>query len=223
MPNKTAIILGATGLTGGLLVEKLIASNEYSTLKLFSRKSTGYTSPKIKEYLGDLLQLYHFKDDFKGNEVYCCIGTTAAKTKDKSQYKAIDYGIPVAAAQLAKENNIANFAVISALGANAGSSIFYNRTKGEMEDAVRSENIEHTYIFRPSLIVGDRAENRLGENIANVLMKVFGFLLIGKLKKYKPVQASTIANAMIFVMNSELESVTIESDKIEKLNAQAVN
>lgn len=220
MPKKTAIILGATGLTGSLLLEKLIADDRYESIVLFSRKSTGNTSPKVTEHVGEVLHLHHFKDNFKADDVFCCIGTTAAKTKDKTQYKAIDYGIPLAAAQLSKENNISNFAVISALGADTGSSIFYNRTKGEMEDAVRAENIENTYIFQPSLIVGNRNEIRFGEKFAYAMMKLFGFLLVGKLKKYKPIQASTIASAMILVMNSNHKSATFASDNIQKLSMQ---
>ena len=130
--GKTAIILGATGLTGRILLKKLIADTSYEKITLFSRRSVGNTSKKVEEHLINLLRLEEYKDQFIGDEVFCCIGTTASKTKDKKNYKAIDYGIPVNAAKLAIQNNIKTFIVISSMGANASSSIFYNRTKGEM-------------------------------------------------------------------------------------------
>ena len=131
--KKTAIILGATGLTGGILLERLIADENYKTILLFSRRKTKVTSPKVKEYIIDLLELEKYSADFIADEVYCCIGTTTAKTKDKATYKSIDYGIPVIAANLAKKNNSTIFIVVSSMGANVDSTLFYNRTKGEME------------------------------------------------------------------------------------------
>ncbi len=126
---KTAIILGATGLTGGLLLDKLINDDNYQRIKVFSRKSTGKTSSKVKEFIGDLLLLNKFKADFIADEVFCCIGTTSKKTKDKSVYKSIDYGIPVTAAELAKANGIETFIVVSAMGANKNSSVFIIKPK----------------------------------------------------------------------------------------------
>ena len=108
---KTAIILGATGLTGSLLLEKLLKDPSFEKIKLFSRSSFGKKSPKIEEHLIDMLQLENYSEDFKADVVFCCIGTTKAKTPDKEIYKKIDYGIPVTAAKLAKENNIKTFIV----------------------------------------------------------------------------------------------------------------
>ena len=104
--------------------------------------------------------------------MYCCIGTTSAKTKDRTVYKAIDFGIPFAAAKLAKQNNISTYLVVSAMGANSKSKIFYNRTKGDMEQAVLSQKIPNTYILRPSLILGERNEKRFGESLGAVLLKL---------------------------------------------------
>ena len=156
--KKTAIILGATGLTGSILLEKLIHDDRYKTIKLFSRKVIDGLPSKVIQYAGNLFELEGFKVDFTGDEVYCCIGTTAKKTPDKKIYTAIDYGIPVAAAKLAKENGIPTFLVVSALGANAKSSIFYSKTKGEMERDVLLENIIKTHILQPSIIEGKRKE-----------------------------------------------------------------
>jgi uncharacterized protein YbjT (DUF2867 family) len=217
MNQKTAIILGATGLTGRLLLRKLIADDSYTSIKLFSRKASGNTAPKIKEFVGDMLQLEHFKNDFTADEVYCCIGTTSAKTKDRAVYKAIDYGIPFAASKLAKENNIPTYLVVSAMGANSKSKIFYNRTKGEMEQAVLSQKIPNTYILRPSLILGERNEKRFGESLGAVLLKLTNVVLIGGLKKYRAIEADRIAAAMIQLALSKPPSGVVLSDKLQEL------
>ncbi len=217
MNQKTAIVLGGTGLTGSLLIKRLLADNSYTCIKLFSRKASGINSEKIEEHLGDLLQLEQFKDDFIADEVYCCVGTTSAKTKDRAVYKAIDYGIPVAAATLARENTIGTFLVISSMGANPRSRVFYSRTKGEMEQAVLDEKLPHTYILRPSLILGKRTENRLSENLGAVVLKATNALLVGKMKKYRAIEADCIAAAMIQLAKIRPLSGIVLSDKLQEL------
>lgn len=216
--KKTAIILGASGLTGGLLLKKLIVDDRYESIKLFSRSSIKGLPNKVKQYIGDLLELEQFKNDFTGDEVYCCIGTTAKKTPDKSLYRDIDYGIPVAAAKLAKANGINTFLVISAMGANKKSSVFYNRTKGEMEQEVLNQAIPRTSILRPSLIGGKRNEQRILEKIGLVVFKVIQPLFIGPLKKYRIINADSIAQAMLNLANTTSNTdVIITSNDIEQL------
>lgn len=215
--KKSAIILGATGLTGGQLLHELLEDPRYDTIKIFSRSPSEVRHSKLKEYLGDLLSLSNFKSDFKADEVYCCIGTTKSKTPNKERYRSIDYGIPVAAAELCKENDISTFLVISALGADAKSAIFYNRIKGEMEEAVLERGIAHTYILQPSIIEGKRDERRLGEWIAKKLFSVFNLFLLGPLKKYRSIQSLTIARAMIWLANNDYSKTRITSDEIEKI------
>ncbi|MBD1260197.1 NAD(P)H-binding protein [Maribacter polysiphoniae] len=217
MAVKTAIILGATGLTGGRLLELLLNDSRYSKIKLFSRSSVGVTDPKIEEYLGDMFNLEDYKDDFKGDEVFCCIGTTKSKTPNKDFYKKIDFGIPKSAALLAKSNAINTFIVISALGANANSSIFYNRIKGQMEEAVLEAHIPKTYILQPSLIGGKREERRLGEWVFKQLMKVANLVMAGPLKKYKTIHPETIAKAMVWLANNDFDGDRIPSDAIQEI------
>lgn len=217
--KKTAIILGASGLTGSHVLQMLIKDERYDTIKLFSRsKIEGLTSPKVKQFVGNLLELEQFKANFTADEVYCSIGTTKSKTPDKSKYKMIDYGIPLAASKLAKANQIDTFLVVSAMGANKNSSVFYNRTKGEMEHDVQEQKLPNTYIFRPSLIGGERDESRTLEKIGLAIFKVIQPLFIGALKKYKIVNASAIAKAMIHIANKTKHSeVIITSDHINTL------
>ncbi|MRT92951.1 NAD(P)H-binding protein [Ancylomarina sp. 16SWW S1-10-2] len=215
--GKTALILGATGLTGKLLLNRLLADEAYDRVKVFSRRALGLEHPKLEVYIGDLLKLDIFESDFLGDEVFCCIGTTANKTKDKEIYKQIDFGIPVSAATLSKKNGVNSFLVISALGANAESSIFYNKTKGEMEKAVLNQHIPNTYILRPSLIKGSRDEKRIGESIGGLLASIASVFLVGKFKKYRAIKAESIASAMHQLVKSKLKTQIIESDQIEEL------
>ncbi len=215
--GKTAIILGATGLTGSILLQNLISDHRYDTIKLFSRKKIEGLPLKVQQFVGNMLDLGTFKEAFTGNEVFCCIGTTAKKTPNKETYKKIDFGIPVTAAKLSKENKINKFLVISAMGANAKSNIFYNRTKGEMEQEVLQQNIPNTYILQPSIIGGNRNENRIGEKIGLAIFKLIQPLFIGNLKKYKIIEAENIAQAMINLANSTSTSQIITSEKIKEI------
>lgn len=214
---KSAIILGATGLTGSILLQKLLNDTRYDQLIIFSRRSAEVRHPKIKEHLVDLFKLKEHKDIFKADEVYCCIGTTKSKTPNEEVYKKIDFGIPVTAAELAQENGISRFMVVSALGADPGSSIFYNRIKGEMEQEVRLQNIPETYFFQPSLIDGDRKEKRVLESLAKKLMRIGNTLLIGPLEKYRSIKAEDIAKAMIKVANEGYKKSIIPSNEIRKI------
>ncbi|PCI01694.1 MAG: nucleoside-diphosphate sugar epimerase [Flavobacteriaceae bacterium] len=214
--KKTAIILGATGLTGSLLLEKLIEDTRYEQIVLISRTYIDNLPSKVSQHIGDLLDLSQFSEFFKADELFCCIGTTKDKTSDTDIYRKIDYGIPVAAASLCKQHNIPTFIVVSALGADKNSRVFYNRTKGAMETEVLEQGIDHTYILRPSLIVGQRKEPRMGEKIWKFILTFFQPLLQGKLKKYRMIYADTIAKAMIVLANStDKNSQIIESDNIE--------
>jgi uncharacterized protein YbjT (DUF2867 family) len=218
--KKTAIILGATGLTGRLLLNRLVADDSYSTIKLFSRRTCGIDSPRIQEFIGDVLQLESYKDDFTADEVFCCVGTTSSKTRDRNIYRAIDFGIPSTAARLARENNIPTFLVMSSLGANAGSRIFYSRTKGEMEQAVLDQKIPNTYILRPSLILGEREERRIGESAGAVLLKIVSFFLVGRWKKYRAIEASCIAAAMIQLARSTPPVQIVDSEMLQELGRE---
>lgn len=217
---KTAIILGATGLTGGILLKKLLNDERYSKVRLFSRNAIGFSHPKMEEYLGDIVQLKDFKKDFYADEVFCCIGTTKAKTPDSDMYRKIDVGIPVLAAELCKSNGIDTYIVISALGANPKSKSSYNRWKGEMENAVLECGIPKTHFMRPSLISGKREEKRIGEWVANQFMKVLNLVLTGPLDKYRSINPEVIASAMVWLANAPYEQVYIESDQIKKLVGQ---
>ena len=215
---KSAIVLGATGLTGNILLKMLLDDSRYSNIIVFGRNSCNIKHPKLEEYIIDLFELEHYANKFKAHEVFCCIGTTKGKTSDKEIYMKIDYGIPVAAAKLCKANGIQTFIVISALGAKKKSKVFYNRVKGEMETAVLAQQITNTYILQPSLITGNREEFRFGESFLNVIMTIFKPILhIGDLKRYLPIHPEKIAKCMVWLANNNFDSERIKSKKIQEL------
>lgn len=216
--KKTAIILGATGLTGNALLQLLVEDTYFSKIIFFSRKPIKKTHPKIEEHLIDLFELEKYKPHFNADVVFCCIGTTNAKTPDKAVYTKIDYGIPFAAAKLCKENNIDTFIVVSAMGANPESAIFYNKTKGEMEREVLKQKIASAYILQPGLISGTRNEKRAGESLANFLFKILGPLIP---KSYRAISPKTIAKAMIILAKNGFSQTKIKNQTIKEIAQNA--
>ncbi len=216
--DKTAIILGASGLTGGYLLDLLLKDARYERIKLFSRSSVGFSDPKIEEHLVDLFELENHKENFQANEVFCCIGTTKAKTPDNETYKKIDHGIPFAAAKLSRENNINTFIVISAMGANPDSKVFYNKTKGEMERDVLKQNVQNTYILQPGLISGSRDEKRIGESIAKFFFNLLNPVIP---KKYRSISPETIAKAMVVLTSQGYSKKRIDNQTIKEIAKDA--
>lgn len=215
--GKSAIILGATGLTGGNLLNYVLNDSYYDKVLVFGRRSLGIDHPKLTEYIVDLLQLRNEKEIFKSDVVFCCVGTTKAKTPNKGTYKDIDCGIPVAAAELCKKNGIPCFIVMSSSGANENSLIFYSRIKGEMELAVLAQEIPQTYVLQPSLIMGSRNEYRVGEVLFKRLMNFIDPLLVGQFKRYQSIQSKTIAFAMSVLPKSNRLSGIIPSNIIRDI------
>ena len=212
--KKKAIILGATGLTGSHLLKLLLEDSTYDLVKVFTRRKLPVSHPKIEEHVVDLLKLSDYADKFTADVVFCCIGTTKAKTPNKELYRAIDYGIPVEAAKLCKQNAINTFIVISAIRANAESKVFYNRLKGEMERDVLAQQIKYTHLLQPSLIVGNRNEKRIGEDLSKQFMKIVGFLIP---PRYKMIEGKTIAQAMVQLTNKSRKEQIIPSEKIKEI------
>lgn len=215
--RKKAIILGITGLTGTVLAKQLFEDEDYAEVISFHRRESGLKHPKLTEHVVDLFQLKKEAARFKADVVFCCIGTTQAKTEDKETYKAIDYGIPLQAAQLCKINGIDTFIAISALGADADSRIFYNRTKGEMQRDILELAIENSYFMQPALLAGEREESRTGESIAIAAFKIINPILLGPLRKYRSIKPAKIAEAMRRVAKNGYKKPLIESDEIQQI------
>lgn len=216
--QKTAVIFGATGLTGSLLLRQLCESGRYDSVVAFSRKNLSYTHPLLENIISNLKNTEEISEKVKGDDLFCCIGTTIKKAGSQEKFKKVDLDLPAALAQTAQKNGILKFLVISSIGANHQSSNFYLRTKGEMENHVLSTNIPHIYILRPSMLLGPRKEFRFGEEAGKILMKFIDPLLFGKLKKYRAIHAKTVASAMItLAQKNHQEQKIIESDEIKAI------
>lgn len=199
MSLKTATVIGATGLIGSHLVSLLQKEAKVETIRVVVRRPVSFSGPKLEVKLVNFSDEESFKLAIDGSDaVFVAIGTTQKKVKgDKDAYRSIDYDIPVNAARFCAETGCDKYLLVSSVGANSRSNNFYLELKGEVEEDVQQIPIRRICIFRPSLLLGHRNESRPAEKMSQLVMPAFSFLLQGKLRKYKPVQASRIAAAMI--------------------------
>lgn len=196
--ERQALVIGATGLVGGLLVRSLLQNPAYGRIRVLVRRPLEMEHPKLEQHVVDWEQLEEQKDLFRDvDDLYCCLGTTIKKAGSQENFRQVDFHYPVKAAKLAKEHGVSQMLVISSMGADAGSRVFYSRTKGEMEEALTDIGFRSLHIFRPSLILGDRKEKRLGEQLAAHAMTFLDRWMKGRVDKYRAIQASTIARAMM--------------------------
>lgn len=194
---KKAILYGASGLVGSYILENLLSNDNYEQVIIVVRKDLNIQHPKLKMLIGDFNSLSKVVKDIQADDVFIALGTTQKKTPDKKLYYQIDHDYPILASKLAKENGAKAVFLVSALGANATSSIFYTKLKGETEQGIINLNLEHTYIFRPSMILGDRKESRPMEKVFIGIFKLINPLFVGGLSKYKGIEAESIAKAMV--------------------------
>lgn len=218
---ESAILLGATGLTGSFLLNSLLTDEEFSEVIIPVRNKTGIVHSKLKERVVDFSDPAAFRSAITpAGVIFCCIGTTMKKVKgDKALYKFIDVDIPVNGAIYGAEKGVKKFLLISAIGADSKSSVFYNRLKGMAEEGVLSSGIPQVYIFRPSLLTGPRKESRPLEKLSEAVMKFVNPLLTGKLKKYHSMSVDTLALAMKNVSKKGREGIYYYEDILKAAGA----
>lgn len=213
--SKTAIILGASGLVGSSLLQILLESPVYDRVIAFVRSSLGVSHPKLETHIIDFSKPDTYTHLVKGDEIFCCLGTTIKKAGSKKAFRKVDYKYPVRFAETAKANNVKQYLLVSSIGADSESSVFYLRTKGKCEDAIRRTGIVSVSIFRPASLTGNRKEFRLGEKISLAILKTFSFALAGRFAKYKPIAAHRVAQAMYEAAQNPKAGCTVyESDEI---------
>jgi uncharacterized protein YbjT (DUF2867 family) len=205
---KVALLAGTTGLIGSQLLDLLLESNEYEKVIAISRKPLNKTHTKLNNLVCELNQLQNHAAELKADDVFCCLGTTMKKAKTKEAFRAVDYDAPLALAKFSKENGAKKYLLISALGANKNSSIFYNKVKGEVEEAIGQLGFDSFHIFQPSLLTGPRKEQRTGEEAAQVFYKIFGFLIP---KKFASIESIKVARAMIALAKDEKKGKVVHS------------
>jgi uncharacterized protein YbjT (DUF2867 family) len=217
---RTALLLGATGLVGGHCLDLLLSDPAYSKVVTTGRRLLSVEHQKLEQHVIDFERLSDFASVMSAKDVFCCLGTTIKKAGSKENFRRVDYTYQYEVARLASRSGGAEqLLLVSSLGADARSSIFYNRVKGELEDAVSKLSFDGVNIFRPSLLLGERTEFRLGERVAELPMKYVSFLMIGPLAKYRPVEARAVAAAMLKVAKEHPTGVNIiESDRIRAMS-----
>ena len=214
---KTALVFGSSGLVGSHLVRLLNKNSIYEKIKLFVRSTSEIKTSKIEIINTDFNNLSNHKEDINGDDCFFCIGTTKKNTPDKDEYRRIEYDIPVEIAKIAKSNSINSFIYVSSGFADSKSSSAYLKNKGQVEKELIKLNFSILGIMRPSFLLGNRKEKRPGEEVGIFFFKIFSPLLLGPLKKMRPIQSEKVAKVMIKVANENLKKTIFESNEIAEL------
>lgn len=217
--NKIDIaLIGATGLVGNLLLEKLAQANEVRSIKAITRKPLDKVPFKTDNIVIDFNRMQEFASELKADVFICCLGTTIKVAGSQEAFHRVDYDYVVQFAKIAEQNHASKFQVVSAMGADANSTVFYNRTKGEMEKKLKELKIPQIEIFQPSLILGERKDKRAFEDLAQNLAPKLGFIFKGPLQKYRPIKATDIAAAMAKTsLQSKGGQFTYSSNQIQEI------
>lgn len=198
MGNKRAIVFGSTGLTGGYVLREALVGDRYQEVICFNRKDVPISDPRQQNILTTYKDLEMYGDLFQGADVFCCLGTTFKQVNNNREaYYEADVARPYAIARMAADHHAASCNVQTAMGANAKSSIFYNRLKGELEQKISTLRINSINFFRPSLLTGPRSEHRSGELLGKRVMQVMDPFLLGPFRKYRSIHAADVAKAMV--------------------------
>lgn len=212
MPDsRVALLVGATGLVGSFLLRRLLEAALYKRVDVWARRDAGAAHPKLNSAVVDFEGLQERR--VEAEDVFCCLGTTIEQAGSQPAFRRVDHDYPVALARAAARDGARRLLVVSALGAYAQSRVFYNRVKGDMEQAVRAAGVPRTHLFRPSLLTGPRADRRLGEKLGQLAGTVLGPLL----GKYRPIHGELVAAAMFNAAARDLPSQVFESDAIRKI------
>ena len=210
-----ALVIGATGSTGGFLVEKLLADKDYTLVRIFVRKSTGKQHPKLEEQIIDFSVIENYKHLIIGDVFFSCLGTTLKAAGSKENQKKIDLGIPTLFARLSKENGVSSFVLLSAYGASSKSNVFYSQIKGKLEDTIEALNFQQYIIFKPGLLLRQDSD-RFGEKIIGYFLKIFNSA--GLFKKFKPLATDELAEKLAIAPKVIPNGIhLIELDKIWEL------
>ncbi|MBW6489809.1 MAG: NAD(P)H-binding protein [Lentimicrobium sp.] len=215
--SKYALVFGASGLIGKFLTEQLINDKRYKKIIIFVRTKQKLVSPQVEQLILEPENLEQYADLFKNNHVFCCIGSTRKKAGSNKNFFKIDHNLVEKIAQVSSHQNAESFVVVSSIGASAESGNFYLRTKGLMEQSIKTFQFSNISIMRPSILLGMRTESRFFEEIGKKISVMTAPLLTGKFRKYRPIHANDVAKAMIMAAFRGKGIFTFESDEIEKL------
>ena len=215
---KTALVFGSSGLIGGHLLNELIKNDNYSKIKLFVRSDHGSNDSKTEIIKTDFNNLENHKEDIKGDDCFFCIGTTKQNSPDKNEYKRVELDVPKKIAQIAKSNLVNSFVFVSSGYADSNSSGDYLKFKGLVEEELKRLSFSKLGIMRPSFLMGDRKEKRVGEKVGIFIFKLLSPLFLGPLKKMKPIHSKKVAKAMIKIANGDFKQNVFESNEIVEVS-----
>ena len=215
---KTALVFGSSGLIGGHLLNELIQNDNYSKIKLFVRSDHGSNDSKTEIIKTDFNNLENHKEDIKGDDCFFCIGTTKQNSPDKNEYKRVELDVPKKIAQIAKSNLVNSFVFVSSGYADPNSSGDYLKFKGLVEEELKRLDFSKLGIMRPSFLIGDRKEKRVGEKVGIFIFKLLSPLFLGPLKKMKPIHSKKVAKAMIKITNGDFKQNVFESNEIVEVS-----
>lgn len=215
--NKKLIVvlIGATGLVGAALLDALKSNDRIEKIVVFSRKKIEDKNPKIESYVIDFRMTDSYADLVKGDVLFCCLGTTMKVAGSKAGFIDVDYTFPLQFATSAYNNGVPSMHIVTATGANSSSSIFYNKVKGQVQEAIAALGFRSCYFYQPSMLIGERNENRVGEKIGQKLMLFLDFLIPSA---YKAITGKTVAEAMLHCALQQAPGTHyIASDEIFKI------
>lgn len=222
--RPTALILGATGLIGGILLRQVLASGLYKKVYAISRKRIPLADSHLEVILDDMSDIGKVIAQIEVTDVFCCLGTTMKKAGSEEQFRKVDFALPVAAGEAAKLKHVRHYLVVSAIGANRKSSLFYNKVKGELEYELQKLGFPFLTIMQPSLLLGDRDESRLLEKLSGTFFSCLKPVMIGGLANVAPINATDVAKRMLNeakgVENKtrSAECITVKSGEMLKPN-----
>jgi uncharacterized protein YbjT (DUF2867 family) len=212
---KTALLAGVTGLIGKQVLQILLADDYYSRVIALTRKPLDFQHPKIENIITDFNDLTNLGEELQADDVFCCLGTTMKQAGTKAAFRKVDFDFPVQIGWIAKALGANQYLLVSALGANKNSAIYYNQVKGEVEESIVNIGFKSVHIFRPSLLLGMRKESRPGEDAAKLFYSVLGRLIPAK---YRAIDAAKVARAMVvFAKEQRLGIFIHESQALQQI------
>jgi uncharacterized protein YbjT (DUF2867 family) len=217
-----AIIFGSTGLTGHNLLEKLIDNEHFEEVICFVRSALPHPPEKVTYIITDFTDLQSHGTQFADSVIFCCLGTTMRKVNfNRDAFTRVDLDLPMEIAWLAKRHHAAQLIVVTALGANRRSPVFYSRIKGMLEFRLQELALPSLHIIQPSFLTGRRPEQRMGERVALIALQLISPLLRGPLRKFRPIAAATVADAMVKIAGMHVQGMHIwPSDRLQSLSRQ---
>jgi len=217
-PARTALVAGASGLVGRHVVHLLLEDPAYARVTVLARRELPLSHKKLEQQVVSFDRLAQIADFPRVHDVFCCLGTTMKQAGSPDAFRKVDYTYVVELARVAVRHRASQFLVVTAVGADPSSRILYSRVKGEAEEALRRLQFESIQIFRPSLVVGARAQGRPAERVARLLGLLVAWAFVGPLSRYRPIKAEALARAMVHVARDAPRGAHVyQSDHIRRL------